>query len=296
MKKRLFKILFFVFFIFGVAGCGNQNEIIKESNIDTPTIETNIEIVDNIFVYFSDKVGIITWDDAKAFLLKTDYTMEYEEPTKDVSGKIKVFEKSKEDYVLLQFFPKGSDEVLSLLTYQTYNNQYELSISNNQHSKEIKYSLYDVDSVPRNKEVTTLNDLLEVLLTLSYDKNVEPLDVFLDINVEISDSKKAVVSINTNLPDDTKLMITLRGNDYIAQDDISIYGGTGKTTTFSMKGNALPLGIYTVEVSMPLPSIQSEEVRQVIGNKGENLKGELVVFSEFGNSYVVEKNINFTIQ
>lgn len=55
---------------------------------------------------------------------------------------------------------------------------------------------------------------------------------------------------------------------------------------FSNKGEALT-GEYDLSVSMSLPSLQTDAVRAVIGEKGENMTGPLVETSSIGDSKTV---------
>ena len=88
------------------------------------------------------------------------------------------------------------------------------------------------------------------------------------------------LDIETNLPDETELMLSFsRANyndfspdNYMAQTKVTIVDGKASFEGFSHKGNR-PAGGYDLCVSMSLPSLQSDVVRAVIGEKGENMTG-----------------------
>lgn len=98
-----------------------------------------------------------------------------------------------------------------------------------------------------------------------------------DISAELEKGKDGRVRIRatTNLPDKMELMLSLRGVgfEYFAQDKVAVVQGRFISQWFSEEGRALRRGTYELSISSPLPDLQPEEVRAVIGKKGENLQG-----------------------
>ena len=94
---------------------------------------------------------------------------------------------------------------------------------------------------------------------------------------ETTKDGKAYFIINTNLPDETELILTLSqaSSNYRAQGKVTIAGGTATSEAFSDHDAPLS-GDYTLEVTMSLPKLQSDSVRAVIGEKGEYLTGQYV--------------------
>lgn len=115
------------------------------------------------------------------------------------------------------------------------------------------------------------------------------LDASIEAHVE--GGAKPRIEGRTNLPSGTELMITIERRDikYSAQDKTVVYDGKFSSTTFSDKGRGLMAGTYGVEVMMPMPSVQSNSVRAVIGAKGQNLKGKLVKTGIVGEKLVEYK-------
>lgn len=105
------------------------------------------------------------------------------------------------------------------------------------------------------------------------------------ITVNVETPRRPVVNGQTNLPDDTELMISVRRKEsnYWAEDKVKVAGGKFRSQKFSQKGGDLNPGKYSVEVLMPLPGVQSDGVRSVIGEHGEDLIGPLVKHEELGN-------------
>lgn len=101
------------------------------------------------------------------------------------------------------------------------------------------------------------------------------INVRITVNMEKGRDGRARITGQTNLPDKMKLMLNLRGMGfkYGAQSTVTILRGGFSSEWFSDKGNALPRGKYQISISSPLPSLQRQEVRSIIGETGENLVG-----------------------
>ncbi len=114
------------------------------------------------------------------------------------------------------------------------------------------------------------------------------------------DGKAVVFDIETNLPDETELMLTLSKGDYSkdnavrAQTKVIITDGKATSEGFTNKGEALN-GDFDLDISMSLPSLQSDAVQAVIGKKGEHMKGNLVDTSSIGSANTVDAMFNVSI-
>lgn len=108
------------------------------------------------------------------------------------------------------------------------------------------------------------------------------------IKVTASDDDRPVISGVTNLPDNTKLIIELSRNqsNYSAQGKAKVVAGKFQVGPFSQYGSPLNPGTYVIEVTMPVPMVQSAEVKALTGPKGENLRGKLVKKSILGENMV----------
>ncbi|MBQ3404278.1 MAG: hypothetical protein IJG63_02525 [Oscillospiraceae bacterium] len=126
-------------------------------------------------------------------------------------------------------------------------------------------------------------------------ENAEIMDVTLDVTPNINSEDGTVLfAIETNLPEDTELLITVKGDDYVGQDKAVILNdGQGYTSEFSNNGEALS-GKYIVTVSMSVPSLQKDSVRAVIGENGENIGGQYVIQSGIDGSNIVSGDFEFT--
>ena len=116
-----------------------------------------------------------------------------------------------------------------------------------------------------------------------------------EVAIEVDGHKEGngiAFDVTTNLPDETVLMLSLSKGDYntddyfTAQTKVTIANGKATSESFSNKGESLT-GEYDLSVSMSLPSLQSDAVRAVIGEKGEYMTGALVEASTIGDSNTV---------
>ena len=91
---------------------------------------------------------------------------------------------------------------------------------------------------------------------------------------------------STNLPDDTRMMVTVSDRDsqfHAGQSSVTVRHGQFMAGPFRDRSEDLAPGVYTAVVSMSLPgSLQSAKVLLVTGRTGEQLKGPLVMKDEVG--------------
>jgi hypothetical protein len=122
--------------------------------------------------------------------------------------------------------------------------------------------------------------------TTSPQAQIQPLDqdVVLTFRIETNGTRRPTIVGETNLPDGTDLMISIDSGTirYNASSKALVQDGHFQSETFSKSNSDLEAGQYTAEVSMPVALVQSQSVRAVIGEKGENLKGSLVEQGNLG--------------
>ncbi len=105
----------------------------------------------------------------------------------------------------------------------------------------------------------------------------------------VNDNGTVSVFAQSNLPDGTILggMVFDEGS-YIAQDSQVLQDGKAEFGPFSDKGGALPSGAYEVSVTMPIARNQPDEVKAIIGRKGEYLTGPRVHAESITGDAVVD--------
>jgi len=120
--------------------------------------------------------------------------------------------------------------------------------------------------------------------------------VEMDAFVSMTEDARIQVSGTSNLPDNTELLITVINYklNYRAQDKTIISNGEFSAGPFGKNG-PLEFGDYSIEVVMPVSSVQPKEVQEIIGDSGQYLKGNGVVDSLFAGN-VVEKTFNYTVK
>ena len=103
---------------------------------------------------------------------------------------------------------------------------------------------------------------------------------YINLSTEQMTNNNVLVTGNTNLPDGTIIIVSIDGqtSDYSAQDRVVVASGKFKAGPFSSGGFGLDGGKYTAKALMSYPAVQPESVRKIIGNNGERLAGNQVVF------------------
>lgn len=114
-------------------------------------------------------------------------------------------------------------------------------------------------------------------------------EIPVEINVGYFFSEKRLIFRGTsNLPTGTLLMLSLRcsENSYFAQDKVSINSAEFYSNGFTSKGERISNGIYSLNITSPIFSVQSEEAKAFLGNRCRNLTGKYVEFNVIGGNTV----------
>lgn len=288
--KRFF-VAFALVLVLLLCACGS------DSNTDEAT--DNKDLFNDVFAELSEQIDKMTFDECLAYFDAASFAYDKTLPSEDDMGQITV--NGDEGFKLTVFFyPNDKDEyTVTLLSYS--NGDFEGSVSDNFHTSAVTYGIYDVTAETKNTDVPSLKDVMRFINEEVPEKMAEyakanegntELEVILEPSYEISDGK-VLFTVNTNLPDNTQLMLTLSdGAAYTAQTKITVKNGAAVSEGFSNKGEQLS-GHYSLSVSMSLPKLQDESVIAVIGTKGEFLTGEFVEASALGDSNVVSGVFEF---
>lgn len=174
------------------------------------------------------------------------------------------------------------------------------SNSNTEPTQQTSITISDTDKSATENEKSSANES-----KLESKENVEPATEITEFEVYVNangykDENGVIFDIETNLPDETNLMLTLSKGDYnnndafTSQTNVIIAEGKATSEPFSNKGAALN-GEFDLSVSMSLPSLQTDTVREVIGENGEYMAGSLVEKSSIGTSNIVKANFSVSI-
>jgi hypothetical protein len=120
-------------------------------------------------------------------------------------------------------------------------------------------------------------------------------DVLINLNVTILPDQRARLSGTTNLPNGTKLMLSVEEtleNGFLGQSSCVVSEGAFISESFGRTGGLTP-GEYIADVTMPLPMVQPEAVKAVVGKNGENLRGPLVRQNSAG--VTASRSMKFTV-
>jgi hypothetical protein len=120
------------------------------------------------------------------------------------------------------------------------------------------------------------------------------IDVSLDLQI-IEEKGNVEFVGKTNLPDGMELMINISNKSgYSAQSKQTVQEGSFKSGQFTNKGYPLKSGKYSIEIITPTASVQSENVKRIIGDNGINLVGDLIKHdNDWGNQLVFQEQ--FTV-
>lgn len=116
--------------------------------------------------------------------------------------------------------------------------------------------------------------------------------IFINLRRIEKNENKPEFIVETNLPDGMECIATFysgKGNvdrgDYVAQDVDVVKNSVAALGPFTDGNRPIPAGVYTFEFSTPSPSVLSADVKRIIGEKGENLKGPYVVMDTIDIDY-----------
>ena len=135
-------------------------------------------------------------------------------------------------------------------------------------------------------EVTTQTTTVE---TTEQEQVAEILEVQMNVTGR-AEGNGIAFDIETNLPDDTELMLSLSQGDFntddaiMAQTKVTIKDGKSSSDTFLSDGLS---GTYDLSVSMSMPKLQADSVQAVIGSDGENMSGPFVKKADNDNSNII---------
>lgn len=121
------------------------------------------------------------------------------------------------------------------------------------------------------------------------------IDVDFAVEPQLADGRMRI-SARTNLPDGMQLIVSLGKEGFSASDKVVVKNGAFVTAQFSNNGNALTAGSYNLVIRSPMPAMQSQAVRDIIGNKGGNLTGQFVNYSDKWDDYTVFYKQRITVK
>jgi len=135
----------------------------------------------------------------------------------------------------------------------------------------------------RMGEILPLPDELEFLVP------EDRCAIVVDIKVKESfEEEKLFFQGSCNLPVGILLMLSLKSmeNKYFAQDAISVGEGGSFLSGFTNRGEKVSRGIYILEISSPVFSVQPDSIKPCLGIRCRNLSGKNVEFNVIGGNTI----------
>jgi hypothetical protein len=88
----------------------------------------------------------------------------------------------------------------------------------------------------------------------------------------------------------------MEGNRILAQDKLTVRSGRFSAGPFTMGDLAYPAGMYVIDILSPVGYLQPQQVKAVIGQEGELLRGASVTWDPLGTTRVVHYQKQFEIR
>jgi hypothetical protein len=122
--------------------------------------------------------------------------------------------------------------------------------------------------------------------------------VVLSASVQDDPGRRPVVAGETNLPDGAEGIASIESKTTKKRgsDKFTVQGGRFRAGPFSDGRQGLAPGNYTLDVTIAIAQVQPPQVRAVIGQNGENLRGPLVERGGIGTSVELSQDFRLDAQ
>jgi hypothetical protein len=147
----------------------------------------------------------------------------------------------------------------------------------------------------REERIVTWNEYMAEKLNLFPGEKA--FEVEMSTEFQLQPSGKGKIIGKTNLPDETHLMIAIRGQSnsyYEPSSGATVRQGAFESRVFNDGGRHLRRGVYRVEITSPMFEFQPPSMQRVMGKKGKLLTGPHVGRDDFGVRVAYEDT--FTVE
>lgn len=122
--------------------------------------------------------------------------------------------------------------------------------------------------------------------------------VVLKATVQEDTGRRPTVVGETNLPDGTEGIASIQSKTTKKEgsDKFAVQGGRFEAGPFSDGGQGLAPGSYTLDVTIAIAQVQPPQVKAIIGQNGENLRGPLIDRDELGTSVRLSQDFRLDAQ
>ena len=262
----------------------------------TPDMST---LFPGVFNNMAAGVGVYGYDECVNRINETGFAY-----TKGGSISRRKIQFSEADgFILCLWFVPDNDgqSVLTSVIYYDNKSNYEITVTDDDHSPDVRYTIYDEESDPKNTDVSGIEDLYTFFyeempqrreLYRAAVKDNEMINVTLEASATMINGE-VFITVETNLPNETKLPITVKkGSKRITTVEVTVYDGKAVSEAITEDGKPLS-GEYQIHVIMKWPRLQPNSVMLVIGKNGEFLTGPYVISSLLTPDQQVQRDFDF---
>lgn len=132
-----------------------------------------------------------------------------------------------------------------------------------------------------------MGDLLPLPDELLPQDPIEGLGLMIEVSLLSEyDNGKLRFQANSNIPDGTPIIFTVKGRKYTAQCKDTTINGELISDWFSERGQPIRDGFYTVELSCPIDRVLPDKVKKIFGERNRNIYGRYVKFNPIGGNVI----------
>lgn len=137
------------------------------------------------------------------------------------------------------------------------------------------------------------NHYVEMGDLLPLPKGLAPLDpipdhelvIEISLKAENNDGKLRFIA-SSNIPEETPIIFSLRGNKYSAQCKTVVSNNMLISEWFSDNGNPLKQGFYTINLTCPIDRVLPSNIQKIFGERNRNIIGNCVKFDPIGGNTI----------
>ena len=116
-------------------------------------------------------------------------------------------------------------------------------------------------------------------------------EIYIDCDVMAYwDNEKLYIKLNTNLPDETPLTFTIKGEHYYSQSTGSVQNNEAISDGFVITKITTDYNIFNVIITCPCHNVLPTSIKELFGRDNRNLIGKYIKFNPiYGNTVYVEQ-------
>ena len=128
---------------------------------------------------------------------------------------------------------------------------------------------------------------------LSTSKGKSAINVSTKFHFNVDNNGRVQLKGSTNLPDQTKLHVTISRGDTIVGDDVTVKSQAWSTNALTHNNHPLTPATYKVHITSKSWSTQPKTVTAKVGTQGQQLRGHEVVKTGKQRSVDILKTVSY---